>query len=494
MQPLSKHDYAYVDFSDPESLFSYAKKLEGHTFREVLELGITPDGVDELRNSYNEVGYKGGVGNLIEERYFGYRVNSDAHADFADVGIELKTTCYDIKANGSVRAGERLVLGMIAFDESIEVNMEDSHMWDKGSDVLLIYYGRDKSIDKFDQEISYVVLFTPPETDLAVIREDYKTIQRYVMDGRADELSESLTKYLGACTKGASREKSMRDQKVYAPGKFARGRAWCYKSSYMNAILHDYILGDSGGESIIKDVTQLAGKSFDEYVLSLIKPYIGKRDVDIASSLNLSTGPKNKSFWKTIAYRLVGLGGDEAAEFEKANIKVRTVRLEKTGRVKESFPLPPFKFKDLAAEDEWEDSELYSYFDETRYFFTVFEDCGDGYRLKGSKFWAMPRADIDGPLYECWKKVQNKIKNGVTFTKTYQKSGKEIIHNDLPGIADNPVAHVRPHASLSAYKLADGTERGNIEKHADELPDGQWMTKQSFWLNSEYIYKIVETV
>lgn len=73
MSKLSRCDYAYVDFSDSESLFSYAKKLEGHTFRDVLELGITPEGIDEERDDYNVVSYKGGVGNLIEERYFGYR-------------------------------------------------------------------------------------------------------------------------------------------------------------------------------------------------------------------------------------------------------------------------------------------------------------------------------------------------------------------------------------------------------------------------------------
>ena len=36
MDRLSRHDYELVDFSDERSLLDYAKKLEGHTFREVL--------------------------------------------------------------------------------------------------------------------------------------------------------------------------------------------------------------------------------------------------------------------------------------------------------------------------------------------------------------------------------------------------------------------------------------------------------------------------
>lgn len=130
------------------------------------------------------------MGTLIEERYFGYHANSDAHADFANAGIELKTTCYDVKNDGSIRAGERLVLGMIAFDESIERAFDESHMWEKGGNILLIYYKRDKTIDKYDQRIEYVTLFTPPDEDLAIIREDYSTIQEYLYGWKSRELSE----------------------------------------------------------------------------------------------------------------------------------------------------------------------------------------------------------------------------------------------------------------------------------------------------------------
>jgi DNA mismatch repair protein MutH len=493
MEPLSRYDYAVIDFSDSESLLGYAKKLEGHTFREVLDLGISPDGAINDYD-YGVVAFKGGVGTLIEERYFGYRANSDQNADFADAGVELKTTCFDRESDGSVRAGERLVLTMIAYDRSIEADLFESHLWDKAGRILLIYYERDKSVNKYDQRISNVVLFTPPDVDMAIIEEDYRTIQRYVMEGRADELSESLTSYLGACTKGATAEKSMRDQKVYAPGKKARGRAWCFKNSYMNAVLHDYILGDAGGESIVKDVGQLSGLTFEDFVISRVDSFVGMKDEKIAASLGIDAGPSNKSFWKMIAYRMLGLGGDKASEFEKANVKVRTVRIERRGAVKESFPLAPFKFVDLAAEDDWEDSELFQYFDETRYFFVVFEESDGGYRLKGSRFWSMPRDDICGRLRDCWLSVRDRVRGGVTFTKKIQKSGKEVIGNDLPGIADSTIAHVRPHTSKSAYKLSDGTLRGDIDKYGDELPDGQWMTKQSFWLNSSYVYEIVRFV
>lgn len=123
-----------VDFDDPQTLLEHAKKLDGHTFREVLELGITPDGRTLEKADYNDISFKGGMGTLIEERYFGYRANSDAHADFDDAGVELKTTCYDVKNDGSVRAGERLVLGMLPLMKALSAPLTN-HTCGKGREI-----------------------------------------------------------------------------------------------------------------------------------------------------------------------------------------------------------------------------------------------------------------------------------------------------------------------------------------------------------------------
>ncbi|MDD6730068.1 MAG: hypothetical protein PUE02_03985, partial [Eggerthellaceae bacterium] len=82
-EELSSYEYKTIDFDDPASLLSYAKKLEGHTFQDVIDLGIIPSGVEATKD-YSRKSRKGGMGNLIEERYFGYKANSDDHADFTN--------------------------------------------------------------------------------------------------------------------------------------------------------------------------------------------------------------------------------------------------------------------------------------------------------------------------------------------------------------------------------------------------------------------------
>lgn len=490
-QPLSKTEYAFIDISDEGELFKYAKKLEGHTFREVLDLDIAPDGVNR---EYGSKRYKGGMGNLIEERYFGYKANSDERPDFPDAGVELKTTCLDVKKDGTDSAGERLVLTMIPFDREVADDLEDTHLWQKMERILLIYYKRDKSVDAYDQEIEYVTLFTPPAADMPIIRDDYYYIRDLLKAGKAEELSESQTKYLGACTKGASEAKMWTEQ-YYPPHAKAKRRAFCFKRQYMDYVLNHYIEGDEAdAESIVKDPADLEGMSFEEYVLSLVEPYIGQTDWEICSELGVPY-TRNKAQWSSITYHMLGLGSDRAEEFEKAGINARTVRIEKRGKIKESLSLNTFKFEDLAREENFEESDLYRYFDETRFFFVAFDANEEGnYRLRGARFWSMPRKDLDGPLRLCWERTRDLARDGITFRKKFDKNGKLVIVNNLPKQSDGLVGHVRPHASHAAYMLKDGTRIGNIERDGDRLPDGQWMTRQSFWLNSDYVYGIVESV
>ena len=477
------------EYHTSNQVMERARHLEGMTFQDVLDLGIVADGV--IR-AYNSRRYKGGMGNLLEERYFGYRANSDREPDFAEAGVELKATCIDRRKNGTDVAGERLVLTMIPYDEEAPASLYDSHLWHKCRSILLVWYRRDRTLDPYEQRIEHVALFTPPERDMRVIERDYALITGLVREGRADELSESLTSYLGACTKGATAEKSMRDQALYAPGKQARARAFSYKQSYMNYVLHHYVMDEPEAESVVRDPRELERQSLEQYVTRMINAHVGESDRDLCRRLGLEyTG--NKAQWTTIAYRLLGVRGDRAAEFEKAGIRVRTLRPEPGGRtLRESAPILNIDFMALAGERDWEESELRELLTDMRYLFVVFQKEGERTVLRGCRVWGMPERDLDGPVRECWERTRDAVVRGVTLTRRVDSKGKVSYTNDLPGMSDGPVAHVRPRAARSAYRLSDGTVIGNVDRDAEELPDGRWMTRQAFWLNSSYLLGQIE--
>lgn len=80
----------------------------------------------------------------------------------------------------------------------------------------------------------------------------------------------------------------------------------------------------------------------------------------------------NKAQWNDLAFKILGTRGEHADEFEKANIVVKTIRIEENNNMRENMSFPPFKFLDLIKEN-YDDSTLHDYFEETRFFFFVWK-------------------------------------------------------------------------------------------------------------------------
>lgn len=222
-------------------------------------------------------------------------------------------------------------------------------------------------------------------------------------------------------------------QQYYGDHTLAKKRNCCFKISYLNYVLKNYILQNSiPCESIIKEDIKT---SFQEYVVSLINKHVGMTDKKLCKMYDRPYN-NNKAQWNDLTFRMLGIKGNHAAEFQKANIVVKTIRIEENEKNRENMSFAPFKFKELVQE-EWEDSKVFNYFDTTQFLFVVFKRVDDVYVLQKAKIWHMPYHDLN----------------------------------------------------VTAYKLRNGFVIGNVERDAEKLPNGEWMTNQSFWLNREYVLK-----
>ncbi|MTO09616.1 restriction endonuclease [Turicibacter sanguinis] len=477
------------DETNPSSIELYSQKLIGKTFSDVLnENESNIEALYETPENYGQnlenKARKGGLGQLIEECFFHYKCNNDSNPDFDKAGVELKVSPYKINKNKSISAKERLILTMIDYCKVVNESFEDSHLWYKSKLILLIYYLYSKEIEnRLDYPIHYAKLFTPPKEDIEIIKRDYETIINKIKAGKAHELSEGDTLYLGAATKSATG--ANRRKQPFSDIE-AKPRAFAFKTSYMTYVLNNYISPNiTTYEPIIKNIDELKNTSFEDYILSKINQYIGKTDQELCKLFDREYN-NNKAQWSDLSYRMLGVKSNRAEEFIKANIVVRAIRLEKDNKIIESSPLPTFKFLDLVNE-AWEDSSLYNYLDQTKFLFVLFKKQDDKYVLKGSQLWHIPYKDLNEEVYAGWNNIRSIIIAGVKFTPKTDKNGKISYLNNLPKKDANRVIHIRPHAPKSAYIFSDGTILGNPSRNANELPDGQWMTKQSFWLNNDYV-------
>lgn len=226
MDLINKYDEA-----DPVSILNYSKKLIGKTFEDVLLDYFEEENevFKEIRERFNNPYRKGSLGNLIEEYYFGYTPNSSPEPDFPQAGVELKVTPYERTKTGLIRAGERLVLGMIPNSEPIPSSFEESSAYRMLEVILLILYYRDRELERIQYPIHYSQLISLKskilEKDFEIIKSDYKIISEKIKAGKAHELSEADTMYLGAATKGATAKKSLQTQ-YYNPDIKAKRRAF----------------------------------------------------------------------------------------------------------------------------------------------------------------------------------------------------------------------------------------------------------------------------
>lgn len=462
------------DPANRKSIVEYAQKLVGRTLRDSCD-------VDSFSS---KKGNKGKLGQAIEYCYFEYEPNSAQEPDFPEVGLELKTNPVKRKKDKTLSAKERLVLTMIDYCALVDETWESSTVRSKMDDMLLITFLHEPEKDEFDYEFEFVGTPMIPLEDMAVIRDDWETIVAKVKAGLAHEISGGDTNYLEACTKGAS-AKTVRRQPY--SDIMAKQRAFALKSSYMTSfydknIRLESIMRHRGEESM----------SLEDLVKARIGEYAGMTNIGLGDRFDLN--PRSKNFNALLTKVMLGVGREnEIAEFSKAGIIVRTIRLECNGRIREHVSFPAFEFADLLAETEWEDSEFGKVCN-SKFLFVVFKENEQGvYELRGCEFWSMPSEMVDA-AEATWEETRRVVEGGVKFIECAPccNGGRPTIKNDLPGSGFNHVAHVRPHASQSAYRFEDGTEIGNVARDASELPDGRAMTKQSFWLDKGVVEKLLK--
>ena len=443
-----------------------SKSAIGKSVNDILNEEVITIGEENVSN-------KGSLGQLIEQYLFGISNNSESEPDFMPAGIELKVTPYKKIKGGKLSAKERLVLNIIDFMDEYKNDFESSHFWFKNNAIQLLWYLWEPGKDKKDLKITHEKLLELSKNeDINQIKKDWEYIIKKIKDGKAHELSEADTMYLGACPKGANANSTRKQPFSDIP---AMQRAFCFKNSYMTQLVRKYIGDYSDVEKVLKNTTD----TFDGFINKVISKYKGKSQKELMKEFNIDSKAKNIN--NMLISRMFNVRSKlaETEEFQKANIIPKTIRIEENGRVKESISFPAFKFTDIVNQD-WETCDLREELETTKYMFFLFKKEKEEYIFKDIKLWNMPELDIETYVMEMWKKTYNTIKSG-NIVKSINNG---IRKTNFVGMSENEVCHVRPHG-----RNANDT---NPLPVADKLTGATEYTKQCFWINNTYIRKIFD--
>lgn len=452
------------DKTSPESIWRYSAGLLGHTLREFASAEYIEKNTG-----------KGSLGNMVEELYFLMQNNNRPEADFAEANMELKCTPLKKGNKEQLLIKERLVCNMINYMEVVNEDFEHSHFYLKCQLMLLLFYLHVKGADKLDLEFLISILWRFPAKDLAIIRHDYETIISKIKAGKAHELSEGDTLYLGACRKGQKGD-APREQPFSS--ELAAGRAFSLKPAYMRTILQWAIKSGKNHLNAVQpelsslvSVKELKSKSLEDIVLSRFVPYMGKPYKQLAKKLKVDISNNPKNLYATIASAIVSkhkhFNVNKSDEFLKAGLTLKTIRVQANDRIKEAMAFENIDYQEVYDNDNWFDSRLYEIFS-SRFLFVIFKEQTKGkgdYILDDVFFWTMPQRDL-ASAEDYWEHIRKNVLENHIDHQYFWKSG------------DNMKFHVRPKARNSR-DLADN-------------PNGGMCKKFCYWFNNDYVRQIVK--
>ena len=460
------------DVTSPKSIFDYSKQLINKTLREIVK-------EERLQNRLG----KGGLGQLVEELFFEYKVNNDQRADFEDANLELKCTPVKKLKDDSFAIKERLVCTMIDFYEIEHTSFKDSKLFHKCFLMLILFYLHDSTLNQLDIKFLFSVLWQLPEKDLVIIENDYKIIRQKIIDGNAHLLSEGDTMYLGACRKGQKGDKLVEQphSKELAPK-----RAFSLKPSYMRTIL-PLVLNSEGGyycnydidskSSELVSLDELKSKSFKEIMINRFNQYKGLNYLELCEKLGVPIS-NAKSKYYNIACSMAQGSLSDAEEILKSGTTIKTIRVNYNGRIKEHMSFKNLDYSELIDNNNWYDSDLYELFS-GNFMFVVFrqKERDNTININGRDeieycfdklvFWTMPHEDLD-KAENFWEKIRKLV-----LDNKIQELRREL------SIANGELFHIRPKARDSRDLVINPI-------------DGQPVEKNCYWFNNSYVKKIIE--
>ena len=439
---------------NPLDIERHAKQIVNYCLNDYIKY------IELSENNYL-LGNKGALGQLVENILFGYSSNSRKEADFKEAGVELKVTPLKKLKDNSLTIKERLVLSLINFNDVINETWETNTLLPKFRYLLLMFYLHENKIP-LELIFKLVSLWKPTSNDMLIIQKDWEFIVDKIKQGKAHELSEADTNYLGACPKG----KNSSDV-ISQPHSdiMAMKRAFCFKTSYMRSV-YNSLSNKSTLVSISKE------GNFEEKVKEIFSPYIGKSIELLLTDNNITLSRSVKHFNKQAIDEFIkikfGALPKDLEEFQKANISLKTIVVNSKGMPKESMSFKQIKFKDIINEN-WEDFEINRIHQDGRFLWIIFK-VNKSYKkqsiiplseiiLDKVMFWSMPYNDLQIEYRKLWEDTKQKVIDG---DYSHFITSKE-----------NYVGHIRP--------------KGRDSNDLMETPQGTLEKKKCFWINASYI-------
>jgi DNA mismatch repair protein MutH len=474
------------DRSDPESILRFGERINGLSIRAIEAL--LPS--ERSLAGRDPRASKGAVGRLVEA-YFGIRPNQSPEPDFPLAKVELKVVPLK-RVGDRIRAKEPTSVSMIDYAAL------PSDAWERPASVRkkldrVLFVFIEVRADPMDSSVRGVTLWSPSEIEKAAFRADWERTKGMVAAGRAHELSETQSEVLAARRKGSGGPGER--LRTYPQGQVgAKSRAWALKVGFTTQLFDERVLHEQF-ESALADLPALRRvarlETAEDRALQRLRDHEGESLTALASNLRIAT-TERKNLAASIIKSLLGFRSvsSRVKEFEQLGTAVKTVHARPSDEfVFESVSFPAVDLVELAKQDwegiEKEDGtirkERSDLIDQVQRILFVptyspRRDDRQGSRTLGVPFVWTPSPTQWQVIAREWRMFQAEVSEGkAAYDRRPGAPGRR--RNRLTPASQTEMIHMRPHG------------RDSYDEYADPMKNR--VTKQCFWLNSQFVQKLL---
>lgn len=225
-------------------------------------------------------------------------------------------------------------------------------------------------------------------------------------------------------------------------------------------------------------LTKESLSSINDDIDRVVEKYKDFSVTNLSRILGVNVNAKN--MMNVLIKKIINNGAPTvSALVDSEDITIKTIRLDKYGKLKESMSFPVFRYCDITKET-WETSSLCELFIHKLYAFAVFKVINKDFHLDKIILWQMPDDVLDNGVKPVWQKIKKCLETG-NIVKYIDDNGRYFSY--FPASSESPYVHVRPHA------------RNRNDTFPSPIPDKltglTCYPKHSFWLNRSYVLKII---
>lgn len=472
---------------------------------------------------------KGIAGTIIEQCVFEYSPDTKQEPDLLIDGIktELKTTGMLVE-NKPIKhyvAKEKLSVTAVSIYKLSEQEFDTSHFWMKLEHLLFVYYlylrKRNEKITPAEYKpfpIKGYQFYEFTEDEKAALRADWENVHSLVSDittnlsGEHNKEWKEKVKQKYIERHGEIRKKGLNvvDLAPTYPPRFQ------LKSSFVSTIIAKHF-----GEELeqipgkYKYLNDINGKCHE-----LAQQYKGMTLEEIATSLGVTiSGDGDKNVAEQVLVKMFGGNSKKLNRieiFQRFGITAKTVVVTPSGIMTEDTKMYHVDFdefmeteiEDIDEEDnviirrkEFEDSELYTYFEKGEFLCIMFEeppaeyykDSMTGKRkrkkapLKNNKFLGFKRiffSDeiLNSVIKKLWTNTRDKISRKMLIDEPTMRNGKQLV---LKNGELSSAPNFMKSSENGVYIKGSATDSSS--KNKTECVNGIKMLPQFVWLNRVFM-------